>query len=94
LCGGTGKLFKSVVDVLLVNVNESVLLCVFIFVHSDEGKIGLGGDVDVSAHLLEVDLANCGDHVVHFAHVNNEFLLDSFGVVNLEVVEELVRHRD
>lgn len=31
---------------------------------------------------------------MHLAHVNDEFLLDSFGVVNLEVVEELVRHRD
>jgi DNA-dependent RNA polymerase auxiliary subunit epsilon len=48
----------------------------------------------MSAVSLEIKFTNVCYHVVYFTHMNDEFLLYSLSVVNLEIVQEFVRHRD
>lgn len=92
--GSVSQLLKSLDDVLLVDINEVVLVSVDILVEVDEGQVTLWSNVDVSSHSLEVKSAHFVHDVVDLTHVCLEFSLDGRLAVNLEVVEELARHRD
>jgi len=86
---GLSELFKTVVDVLFFDVNAFELLNVDVLVHSNEGEIGLGSDIHISTHLLEVNTANFSYHVVNLTHVDDKSVLNSLCVFNLEGLEEL-----
>jgi len=88
--GGFSKLFETIVNVLLFNINCLEFLNVHILVHGNEGEVRLRSNINVTTHLLEVDLANFVDHLMNFTHMDNEGFLNIFLVINLEFLEEFL----
>ena len=73
---GLSKFEKSLVDVLFFFIDALILFSIELLVCLDEGQIGLGGDVDISAHLLEVHAADLVNHFVDLAHVSGQLIFN------------------
>ena len=89
ILSGLSKLEETSVNVLLFLVNCLELDSVKLIVGRDEGKVRLGGDVDVTSHLLEVLSTDSINHLMDFTHVYNELILDLVGGLDLEFGDEL-----
>ena len=94
ILSGLGQLVETLVNVLLFLVDGLILAVIQLMVSLDEGEIGLGGDIDVSTHLLEVLLADRIDHLVDLAHVDGELLLCGGGCIDFDIREEFGGHGD
>jgi len=88
--GGLSKLFETIVNVLLLNINCLEFLNVHILVHGNEGEVRFRSNIDVTTHLLEVDCANFVDHLMNFTHMDNKGFLNIFLVIDLEFLEEFL----
>ena len=86
---GLGELVETLDNILLFLINGSILSLIELRVGLDEGKIGLGSDIDISTHLLEVNFTDFVHHLVHFTHVDRKLLLCLSFAINLKVVYEL-----
>jgi hypothetical protein len=88
------QLKETSVNVLFFLINSLILGVVQIIVGLDKGKVGLGGNVDVPSHLLEVFGTDIVHHLVHLAHVDFQLLLDLVRGIDLEFGDKLRRHRN
>ena len=82
---GLSEFEQSLVNVLFFPIDGRILLSVQLLVRLNERQIGLGGDVDMSTHLLEVYSADLVNHLVDLAHVSGQLVLDFSSGVNLKV---------
>lgn len=87
---GFSKFFETIVDVLFFNINTLELLDIDLLIHIDKGKIGLGGNIHMTTHLLEVNSADIIDHLMHLTHMLDKGLFDLLFVVNLELLKEFL----
>jgi len=88
--GGFSEFLETVVNVLFLNINCLELIDVKFLVHGDEGEVRLGGNIDVTTHLLVVDAAHFSDQLMDLTHVDDELILDRLRVLDLEGVQEFV----
>mmetsp|Transcript_6335 Transcript_6335/g.7523 ORF Transcript_6335/g.7523 Transcript_6335/m.7523 type:complete len:756 (+) Transcript_6335:4217-6484(+) len=94
ILSGLSELVEASVNVLLFPINGLILGGVKLMIGLDEGEIGLGGDVHVATHLLEVLRADLIDHLVDLAHMDSQLLFHFRFRVNLDLRQELGRDRD
>ena len=92
--GGFIQFVETLGNVLFFQINGAVLLVVQFLVRRNEREIRFGGNVDVSAHLLEVHGAHSVDQFVNYTHMVHQFELDGRFAINFDLGEELGRHRN
>lgn len=94
ILSGVSEFVKTFANVLFFPIDGLILGGVKLMIGLDEGEVRLGGDVHVTTHLLEVLTADFIDHLMDLTHVDGKLLFGGSGGVDLDLGQELLRHRD